>query len=57
MERAEEQPPADDEGAVEDREPFGEGEGVPGGPERAPFAPGEGPTADRRRASPATQDD
>jgi hypothetical protein len=36
----------DDDGAVESREPFGEGEGVPGGPDSTPFKPGEGPTAD-----------
>jgi hypothetical protein len=38
--------PDPDDGAVEGTEPFGEGEGVPGGPDAAPYAPGEGPTAD-----------
>jgi hypothetical protein len=37
---------SDDDGAREGSEPFGEGEGVPGGPDSSPFAPGEGPTAD-----------
>jgi hypothetical protein len=36
----------EDDGAVESKQPFGEGEGVPGGPDSTPFKPGEGPTAD-----------
>jgi hypothetical protein len=46
-----------DDGAVEGSEPFGEGAGVPGGPDASPHRPGQGPTADEATGITGDPDD